>query len=214
MNVFKNAEIADSYDAYYQTEAGKKVNTIEEELIKAALQKIPAGKMLELGCGTGHWTKLFVQHEFDVVATDISDAMLQHALAKGLEAEIVKADSGNLLFDKESFDVVASVTMLEFVDDRDKVIDEIYRVLKPGGWLLLGCLNANSQLAQNAGNDPVFKNAAFLTPERLTALLSRVGTAELTSGVHFSPAFQVTDGTAEQHNHEPAFLVALVKKIV
>ncbi|MCY1722572.1 class I SAM-dependent methyltransferase [Prolixibacteraceae bacterium Z1-6] len=214
MNVFTNPEIADDYDDYYQTEAGKEVNHIEVQLIEAALQKVPAGKMLELGCGTGHWTEFFVEKGFDVVATDISDAMLQHAISKGLEAEIVKADSGNLLFDKESFDVVASVTMLEFVDDRDKVIDEIYRVLKPGGWLLLGCLNANSQLAQNADNDPVFKNAAFLTPEGLTALLSRVGTAELTSGVHFSPAFQVTDGTAEQNNNEPAFLVALVQKIV
>jgi len=58
MNVFIKEEIADDYDAYYQTPAGKEIDAIEEKLIADALQKVPKGKMLELGCGTGHWTEL------------------------------------------------------------------------------------------------------------------------------------------------------------
>ena len=212
MNVFIKEEIADDYDAYYQTPAGKEIDAIEEKLIANALKKVPKRKMLELGCGTGHWTELFVNTGFDVIATDISDAMLRQAIEKNLDAEILKADAGELPFKNESFDVVASVTMIEFVNSKDVVLSEIYRVLKPGGYLLLGCLNGNSQLGNNAANDTVFKNAAFYVPESLEKDLLKFGTPELTSGVHFAPDFKVMDRTAEKDNHEPAFIVALVQK--
>ena len=212
MNVFIKEEIAGAYDAYYQTPAGKEIDTIEEELIINALKKVPKRKMLELGCGTGHWTELFVSKGFDVIATDISDAMLHKAIEKNLDAEILKADAGELPFKNESFDVVATVTMMEFVNSKEVVLNEIYRVLKPGGYLLLGCLNGNSQLAKNAAKDPVFKNAAFYVPESLEKDLLKFGTPELTSGVHFAPDFKVMDRTAEKDNHEPAFIVALVQK--
>ncbi|WP_347838986.1 class I SAM-dependent methyltransferase [uncultured Draconibacterium sp.] len=212
MNVFLNEEIAGAYDAYYQTAAGKEVDEIEEKLISDALKKVPGGKMLELGCGTGHWTALFVNEGFDVVATDVSDVMLKEAFAKGLDAEILKADAEALPFKNESFDVLASVTMMEFVNSKEKVLEEVMRVLRPGGWLLLGCLNGNSQLAKNAANDPVFKNAAFFVPDSLKKALSKFGTPELTAGVHFAPDFKVMDRTTEKDNHEPAFMVALVQK--
>lgn len=212
MNVFFNAEIADEYDAYYNTEVGQKVNEIEEKLIAGALQKIPKGKMLELGCGTGHWTKFFVENGFELTATDISDAMLKHAQQKQLNAKILKADSENLPFEDESFDMVSSITMMEFVSDQDKVLSEIYRVLKPNGYVLLGGLNANSELAKNAVNDPVFQNANFFTHEKLVEKLMKLGVPEVDSGVHFSPNFQLTDATAEKENYEPAFMLALVQK--
>lgn len=212
MNVFVNEEVAGAYDTYYQTPVGKAIDEIEEKLIADALQKVPKRKMLELGCGTGHWTELFVNRGFDVIATDISDAMLCQAIEKNLNAEVLKADAGALPFKNESFDVVASVTMMEFVESKETVLNEIYRVLKPGGYLLLGCLNGNSQLAKNAANDPVFKNAAFFVPETLEKALTKFGVPELTSGVHFALNFQVMDQTVEKDNHEPAFIVALVQK--
>lgn len=212
MNVFIKPEIANTYDNYYETEAGKLVDEIEERLIRETLEQIPTGKMLELGCGTGHWTKLFVERGFDVIATDISDAMLKHALIKDIDAEILKADSENLLFKDESFDAVASVTMMEFVNNKNKVLDEVNRVLKPGGWFLLGCLNANSVLGKNAINDPVFKDANFFTPESLNEKLSRFGEVKITSGVHLAPDFQLADGSDDEANHEAAFMVALVQK--
>lgn len=212
MNVFLKPEIADNYDAYYQTEVGKKVNAIEENLIAAALMKIPKGKMLELGCGTGHWTAYFVQNGFEVTATDISDAMLKYAQQKGLNAKLLKADSENLPFENESFDVVSSITMMEFVNDQNRVLAEMYRVLKPNGYLLLGGLNGNSQLGKSAPNDPVFKKANFFTPESLSEKLSRFGQVEITCGVHFTPDFSLADGSDEMKSHEPVFLLARVQK--
>lgn len=212
MNVFINPEIADSYDEYYQTEGGKKVNAIEVALISEALQQIPKGKMLELGCGTGHWTKFFIENGFEITGTDISDAMLKYARQKELKAEIIKANSENLPFENEKFDVVSSITMMEFVDDKDKVLDEIYRVLKPGAFLLLGCLNKKSQLAKNAANDPVFKNANFFTPDVWMEKLCKFGNPKMTCGVHLSSDFRLMDHTTEKDKHEPAFVLLLVQK--
>ena len=212
MNVFIQSEIADNYDEYYQTEAGKKVNEIEEKLIAAALQKIPEGKMLDLGCGTGHWTKYFSENGFKLTGTDISDAMLKHAKQKELKAEILKANSENLPFENESFDVVASITMMEFVNDQDKVLAEIYRVLKPNGYLLLGGLNGISELGKSSKNDPVFKNANFFTHEKLCDKLQKFGSPEINCGVYFSPEFQLMDSSSEKENYEPAFMLAVVQK--
>lgn len=213
MNVFIKPEIADQYDAYYKTEAGKQVDEIEKQLIAAALQKCKGRKMLELGCGTGHWTRFFVEKEFELTATDISDAMLKHAKQKQLNAAIVKADAENLPFENESFDVVASITMMEFVRDQNKVLAEIYRVLKPNGYVLLGGLNSNSELAKNVANDSVFKNANFFTRKSLVAKLMQFGNPEVSCGVRFSATFQLMDASDEKDNYEPAFLLALVQKI-
>lgn len=212
MNVFNKPEIADVYDDYYQTSTGKKVNKIEERLIGDALSQISNDKMLELGCGTGHWTSFFLNQGFEIVATDISEAMLKIARQKNLHTEILKANAENLPFEKNSFPIVSSITMLEFVNNRNKVLQEMYRVLKPNGWLLLGCLNGNSQLAKNAVHDPVFKNASFLTPDVLNNNLTKFGTPKITSGVYFSSTFELLDGTPEQDNWEPAFLAGLVQK--
>ena len=160
MNVFIKPEIANAYDAYYQSEAGKEVNEIEEKLIAAALKLVPKGKMLELGCGTGHWTKFFSEKDFNLTACDVSDAMLKHARQKALNVEILKADSEDLPFEKESFGVISSVTMMEFVNDQNKVLEEIYRVLEPKGYLILACLNGNSRLM--AALSTSFLSFAFL----------------------------------------------------
>ncbi len=212
MNIFLKADIAQKYDAYYNTLSGKKLNEIEEKLIAEFLKEIPKSEMLELGCGTGHWTNFFVNHGFNVTATDISDEMLKFAKLKNIEAEFIKADSQNIPFPDNSFSVVSSITMLEFVNDQDKVINEIYRVLKPGGWLILGCLNKFSELGKNKENDETFKDAKFLSIEELNNKLRLFGNPKIKSGVYFSPAFEILDNTSKIENTEPAFIVAAVQK--
>jgi len=75
------------------------------------------GDMLELVCGTGHWTTFFCEEGFRVTAVDTSEAMLSEAKKKDIGcATFLHADAANLPFADESFSVVASITMLEFVE--------------------------------------------------------------------------------------------------
>ncbi len=212
MNVFLKPDVAKEYDAYYNTEIGKKVNDIEEKLIVDLIKNIPKTKMLELGCGTGHWTNIFTNCGFDVTAIDISDEMLKYTEQKQINAKFIKADSRNIPFPDNSFSVVSFITMIEFIEDQDKVFEEIYRVLKPGGHLVLGCLNKYSEIGKNKENDETFRNANFLSKEELEAILKHFGEPKMNYGVYFSLAFELLDNKPEANRTEPAFMAAIVQK--
>ncbi len=212
MNVFERADIAAAYDDYYREGFGRQVDEIEKSLVSLLLEGVPRGPMLELGCGTGHWTEFFLAKGFEVTGLDTSDAMLAQARAKNLPAEFRQASAEDIPFGDHAFEVVSSVTMLEFVNDQDRVFDEMHRVLSPGGRLILGCLNADSVLARNSEGDDVFGEAKFLDPAGLAARLERFGRPEFAFGVHLSEDLTLLDGTPERIAAEPVFMAAVVRK--
>lgn len=96
-------------------------------------------KILEIGCGCGEASVYFASQGAIVTATDISDEMVNltkrvasyhHADLTGLSCS---ADS--LPFAANSFDIVYAANVLHHVDIK-KTLDEIKRVLKPGGYLM------------------------------------------------------------------------------
>jgi len=213
-NIFTEKEIAEEYDNYYKSDPGKTIDNIEKKLLTEHLENIPYRGLLELGCGTGHWTSFFCQEGFNVTAIDASENMLKIAEQKNQDnCKFRKADATQLPFADNTFSVVASVAMIEFIEDVNIVMKEIKRVLKPGGSLLLGCLNQNSELGKTRTTDPVFKHARFFTPGHIQNLLTRFGEPHLSYGVYFSPDFEILDGTEKQNLAEPAFIAASVKKI-
>ena len=54
MNVYIKDTVAGEYDAYYSTPQGREVDNIEKKIISGLMKDIPAGELLELGCGTAH----------------------------------------------------------------------------------------------------------------------------------------------------------------
>lgn len=213
MNVFSQPDVANNYDAYYLTGSGKKIDKIEKAIVSKLIKHIPRSHMLELGCGTGHWSEYFIKQGFSLTGIDISEPMLKLAEQKNLNAEFLKADSHKIPFTNQSFSVISSITMLEFVEDRERVLQEIYRVLKIGGWLILGCLNAHSVLAQTKDQDETFKNADFLTPEKLLNKLQTFGKPKLSSGVYMSANFELLDHIPGNKQVQPVFMAAIVQKI-
>jgi ubiquinone/menaquinone biosynthesis C-methylase UbiE len=212
-NVFLAPEVASAYDAYYHTKTGKTVDKIEKKIISFHLKNLPKKNWLELGCGTGHWTEFFSENRLQLTAVDSSEAMLKIARSKKLEnVKFLNADATQLPFPDHHFSGIVSITMLEFVDDLEKVLNEIDRVLKPGGTLVLGCLNAISEPGKNKNNDPLFQHARFFTPNEITEMLARFGNPHISTGVYFSSDFEILDGTEKQSTAEPAFIAASVQK--
>lgn len=169
--------------------------------------------MLELGCGTGHWTKHFEEKGYKITATDISDAMLETARKKGLKAELVRADAQALPFRDASFGLVTSITMLEFVDDLHAAVKEMRRILTNNGLLILGCLNRDSAIGKNKLNDPTFKDADFFTEQDFFTKFPGFGNVKIVKGVHLSPEFKIADGTEEEKKYEPAFFGVSMRRI-
>jgi ubiquinone/menaquinone biosynthesis C-methylase UbiE len=139
--------------------------------------------------------------------------MLEQAGMKNIgNATFLKADAASLPFPDQSFSVIASVTMLEFVEDINRVFDEIDRVLKPGGYLVVGWLNALSEMGRKKDHSEVFKQARFYTSAEISRLLSRFGNPQMSPGVYYSSGFELLDGTESKNLVQPAFIASIVQK--
>jgi ubiquinone/menaquinone biosynthesis C-methylase UbiE len=110
-----------------------------------AVVEMPPGalkgkQVLEIGPGAGGHSALFARHGAVVTAIDITPSRAQATAAKfrllGADAEGCRAMQGDaeaLPFDDGSFDIVYSNGVLHHTADTEKAMDEVFRVLKPGG---------------------------------------------------------------------------------
>ncbi len=102
-----------------------------------SVQLKDGSKLLEVGCGQGVDLLEFVKRGFSTTGADLSSESISLAreyfkLSKRKGSFLV-SDAENLGFDDNSFDVVYSYGVLHHTTDTQKAIDEVHRVLKPGG---------------------------------------------------------------------------------
>ncbi len=98
----------------------------------------PDMRVLEFGCGTGSTALKHAPFVSEVLATDISEAMLEVGRQRATEAEVDNVTfkrSGIEDFDGPdgSFDMVLALNLLHLVPDRQAALANIHRLLKPGG---------------------------------------------------------------------------------
>jgi ubiquinone/menaquinone biosynthesis C-methylase UbiE len=114
-----------------------------------ALELAPGSRALDVGCGAGFVTVALAQRGFLVHAVDTSAAMVeqtrQHALAAGI-ADRTNARSGSaddIPEPDDSFDLVVALGVIPWLDQPTRAIQEMARVLRPGGYLVLSADNAS-----------------------------------------------------------------------
>ena len=100
--------------------------------------------ILDVACGTGdmceNWDKFAKQREIKIekiIGADPSTGMLEEAKKKGLNATFVEAEAKDLPFKDDSVDILSISYGLRNVVDRKEGLKEFYRVLKPGGLLVI-----------------------------------------------------------------------------
>jgi SAM-dependent methyltransferase len=124
-----------------------------------ALGRIEPGEVvLDLGCGAG--TDLLIAAQMTgstghVIGVDMTTSMLQAARssaeAMGLaNVELHEAMIEAVPVDAASMDVVISNGVIDLVPDKDAVLDEIDRVLRPGGRLQLADVVIHQELSEDA----------------------------------------------------------------
>lgn len=131
-------------DAY---SAGSSVQTAEGLRLLSRLPARPAGapplRLLDLGCGDGRVTAVARERGYDVVGLDPSPAMVRAARSRGLE--VVRASATAPPFADATFDLVISNAALHWVHDHDEVVEQVARVLRPGGRLVARLGGAGNQ---------------------------------------------------------------------
>ena len=171
-NPFAGHDFVASYEGWYET-AGRRADALEKRLLDELLTDFPAlGTVLEVGCGTGHFSRWFEARGLHVVGADLSMEMLvEFRRLKG--PPCVRGRAERLPFASRSVDLVAFITTLEFVGDPQVAVGEACRVARKG--VLVGALNRRSALGRRLRNrtEPPWTSAKLLTVGELKTLVIR-----------------------------------------
>src|SRR3990172_8258032 len=123
---------AEEYDRWYASRRGRWIGRCELDLLLSVLQPRAGESMLDVGCGTGFFTReLSGQITGRIIGVDINHEWVRYALQKGgARSAYAIADARVLPFRKDSFDMVISIAALCFIKEPLRAIHEVIRVTR------------------------------------------------------------------------------------
>ena len=140
-----------------------------EEIYQQTVDIVPAGLVLDLGCGTGKHSVNLCKKGFHVVGMDLSSKAIQaantHAMKEDSKVHLIVADAEYLPFKNDTFDLVFCALILHHFTDISSVSREIARVAKGHLFALeTNALEPMTFLKFNIVN-PLFK-PSLMTPNQ------------------------------------------------
>lgn len=135
MSITFDEHTAKKLDALYQSRDAQK----RRQAVLDALQVQPGEQVLDIGTGLGHLALEMAEAtgpKGEIVGVDLNEPMLEFAHRRCAEKPWVAFRVGNaskLPFEDESFDAAVSVQVYEYIADTHQVLNEMHRILKPGG---------------------------------------------------------------------------------
>lgn len=187
--------IAEHYDDFCQMPLGAFVDAVERELVRELMNPQAGENLIDLGCGTGSITVDWASHGCHMIGVDESAMMLAQARAKAVSkgsADYIQADLARLPYSSDYFNGGLLQVTLEFVADPAAVLQEALRVIKPGGRLVIGLINASGPWAQHYQNrakthsSSVYRSAHFFTQSAIDQLL-RTFPSAVRGGLYIGP---------------------------
>lgn len=165
----------EDYEAWYGSPRGRWIGGIEYALLKSMLQPERGSSLLDIGCGTGHLTRLFARDiRGSVAGLDPDENALAYARTHATDAEqYVTGLAESPPFPDRSFDFTISVTALCFVNRQEQALREMIRVTRRR--FVLGLLNRNSLLylqKSRGGGSGGYLGAHWHTPSEIRALFA------------------------------------------
>jgi SAM-dependent methyltransferase len=136
-----NYDSAASVTAYTREEG---LRPLEAELVDSLFPPPPA-TVLDLGCGAGRTTWGLAQKGFEVIAIDLSQGLLGEARRRYPDLDFREMDATRLAFLDASFDAAMfsynGIDCIYPVEQRERCMTEVYRILRPGGVFLFSSHN-------------------------------------------------------------------------
>ncbi|CAM3611011.1 class I SAM-dependent methyltransferase [Erysipelothrix urinaevulpis] len=164
---------SNEYDEWLTTHLGNHIHTLELETLFKSITINPGQTFLEIGVGTGNIAKELLNAGAHVTGIDVSKNMLDVAKQKFKhnEIELHHMNADKLLFSDSNFDSTIAFTSLEFMDDLIATIQEMKRVTKKDGQIIVGFLNQGSRWVNmyesEAMKGSVYDYATFYTKDEL-----------------------------------------------
>jgi SAM-dependent methyltransferase len=113
-------------------------------------QYVPGGALLEIGCDLGHFFQWFPDPAWQRFGVELSPSAAAYA-AQTFSARVFAGTIHQANYPAAFFDLVTMIDVLYYVDDPCADLNEIARVLKPGGWLAIEISGQSYQLLRSRG---------------------------------------------------------------
>lgn len=130
----KIAGVYDLVENVYNGKANERTTDYVASLMKRD------DRVLECACGTGMFSVKIAPRVKDLIATDFSEGMLKRTSRKCRKLSNVRTELGDitdLKYDDNSFDKVVAANVIHLLDDPKAAIDELRRVVRPGGTIII-----------------------------------------------------------------------------
>ena len=131
------SRIAGVYDLVENIYNGK-ANTITTDYVASLMDK--EDRVLECACGTGMFSVKIAPSVRELTATDFADGMLKKTRRKCAKIDNINIEHGditNLKYADGQFDKAVAANVIHLLDDPGKAIDELRRVVRPGGMIII-----------------------------------------------------------------------------
>jgi ubiquinone/menaquinone biosynthesis C-methylase UbiE len=174
---YMQPQVVDSYESWYEGKY-KRADLLEKRVLELMLGQFQkANNILEIGCGTGHFTRWFNSQGANSIGVDLSPFMAKKAKSLWRDGEFVNAPSVNLPFRSKTFDVAVFVTCFEYMPDPVKVLREADRIADQG--IVMGLMNSWSlptlrrKLQLAFGKNDYYRRAHFYSIREIKSLCRR-----------------------------------------
>lgn len=156
------------------------LNTVVREWVLARWPDglVSNGRVLDLGCGTGAFLASIAARypRLELAGLDLTPALLAEARRRVPRAHLIEGDAEALPFKEGTFDVVCSLNVLHHLHDRQRHVDALTRLCRPGGTIFLCTFAGRRSLAMRAldlwlkRRNPAWRG--MVSPEELEHMLA------------------------------------------
>lgn len=178
---------AEAKDELYISQAKAREATFKRCLKVVERYASQRGRLLDVGSAAGYFVKVASDSGWDVVGVEPSHWLSEYG-RKELGVNVVTTTLKEAAFEDNSFDVITMWDVLEHTPDPLAELQEAYRVLKPGGLIVINYPDIGSGLARLAGAKWWFLLSVHLyyfTRETLSAMLRKTGFTPVRSARHY-----------------------------
>ena len=131
-------------------------------------------RILDVGCGCGGISRVFSDFERDVIDFDILEKYVKYGSKKSECVKFILADCRAIPFQKETFDIIISSSIIDHVIDKGRkaFIEESCRILKPKGKLIISFNSSRSLIKKLLKIDMNLSDSEFdLTHQKIRSIL-------------------------------------------
>jgi ubiquinone/menaquinone biosynthesis C-methylase UbiE len=132
-------EVEEGYDEWAPLYDGgpNAATELDSEVVRQLLVGLPVGRAIDVACGTGRQSRLLVELGHSVEGVDLNETMLTIARDRVEDAHFQQGTFDALPFGDASFDLAVSSLALTHVTELRPALEEMARVVKPGGYAVL-----------------------------------------------------------------------------